>query len=95
MINVTATITAKRDKVDDVLNALKFVKSETEKEVGCYEYKIHQLADDATQIFFYERWESLEHLNKHAVSKHFTDFAAQADALLDKSFEIKIYKEVL
>jgi len=53
MINVTATITAKRDKVDDVLNALKFVKSETEKEVGCYEYKIHQLADDATQIFFY------------------------------------------
>jgi len=95
MINVTATITAKKDKINDVLEALKFVKSETEKEDGFYEYRIHQLADDATQILFYERWESLEHLEKHAASKHFTAFAARADTLLDKSFDVKIYNEII
>jgi len=91
MINVTA----KKDKIEDVLKALKFVKSETVKEDGCYEYRIHQLADDPAQILFYERWESLEHLNKHAKSNHFTEFAAQADVLLDKNFDVKIYNEVI
>jgi len=95
MIIVTATITAKKDKVDEVLSRLKEVKAATIKEEGYHEYRIHQLAENPTQILFYERWESLEHLEMHGKSEHFTKFADLTDILLDKTFDIKIYNEVL
>ena len=60
---VIARVTAKEGHADEVKAALLELVEPTLKEEGCIQYDCHQDLEDANKFYFYEIWESADHLN--------------------------------
>ncbi|WP_026994093.1 putative quinol monooxygenase [Flectobacillus major] len=82
MLTVIAKITALKGKEEEAKAALQGLVAPTLVEEGCIDYVLHQSNDDATIFYFYENWESQQHLDKHLVNDHLVAFGAIAGSLL-------------
>ncbi len=93
-VTVVARVKAKSGKEGAVERELLQLVRETRREAGCLNYDLHRSADDSTVFLFYENWESLDHLNRHAESAHIKAFRAKAatDELLDAPTQITLWQ---
>lgn len=76
---VSAVITAKDGREDDLAAELAKVVDTVRGEDGCIRYDLHR-SDYGNVFFFYEIWESPAHLAAHAKTAH---MAAMHEATVD------------
>lgn len=87
LLTVVARMTAKPGKEADLRSALEALVPITVQEDGCVNYDLHVAQDDPATFFFYENWESGEHLDAHLGAAHLVDFASKLDDLLEGGSE--------
>ncbi len=90
MLNVIAKVTAKPDQIEAVKTGLLTVIEPTRQEEGCLSYDLHQDIKDKNIFFFYENWDSLDHLEKHRMTPHMVELGHQIKDLLEKHMEVNL-----
>jgi quinol monooxygenase YgiN len=84
LLTVIAYMRAAPGKREELRVALESLVHPTSQESGYVNYDLHQGVEDPDAFFFYENWESGEHLDDHLEAPHLTEFAARIPELLDE-----------
>lgn len=84
LLTVIAYMKAAPGKEDELRSALQALIEPTSREAGYVNYDLHEAVDDPGTFFFYENWESGEHLDAHLATPHLVDFAERMGGLLDE-----------
>ncbi len=90
MLAVIAKVTAKTDQVEAVKAGLESVISPTRGEDGCLLYDLHQDIENKNIFFFYENWDSMQHLEKHRMTPHMVHLGETIKDLLEKHVEVNV-----
>jgi quinol monooxygenase YgiN len=85
LLTVIAYMKAKPGKEDELKTALQGLIEPTKAEDGVVNYDLHQGVEDPGAFFFYENWESGDHLDAHLGQPHQTDIAVRLGDLLDEN----------
>ena len=85
LLTVIARMRAKPGKEQELRDALIALVEPTSKEDGYINYDLHQGVEDPRWFFFYENWESADHLDAHLQAPHLVEFAGRLDEFLDES----------
>lgn len=91
-ITVVAHVRARPGLEETVRAELLKLVAETRKEQGCVNYDLHVSADDPGHFMFYENWESLAHLDRHAASPHIQAFRARSPELLLEPTQVTLWE---
>lgn len=83
LLTVIAYMKAAPGKEEELKAALEALIEPTSNEAGYVNYDLHQGVEDPATFFFYENWESPEHLDAHLAAPHLVHFAEIMDGLLD------------
>ena len=84
LLTVIASMRAKPGQEDRLRAALTSLVEPTSKEAGYVNYDLHESVEEPGRFFFYENWESGEHLDAHLQTPHLVEFASRLDELLDE-----------
>lgn len=95
MVKVIAKFTIKEDKVEVFKNLVPELITETRKEAGCIGYQLFEDQNDKRVLMFVEEWESMEALQKHMSSKHFTEAIPKLTELQEKDLELNVCNLVI
>ena len=90
-LRVVARIKAKRDKVEEVREALTGLVEPTRSEAGCIVYEMLQNTVDPTDFTFVEEWESEAALASHAASEHIQATRKKLDEIVEEMPDIRTY----
>lgn len=82
LVTVIASMQAAEGRADELRDALTALVAPTLEEAGCVNYDLHESTEEPGHFFFYENWESDEHLDAHGESPHIQAFRAKAGDLL-------------
>lgn len=85
LLTVIAYMTAAPGKRAELKAALESLIEPTSQEAGYVNYDLHQSVEDPDKFFFYENWESGEHLDAHLGTPHIAALVARIPELLDES----------
>jgi quinol monooxygenase YgiN len=85
LLTVIAYMKAAPGKESELRAALEALIQPTSKEDGYVNYDLHQGIEDPGTFFFYENWESPEHLDAHLAAPHLVQFADAMGYLLDEN----------
>ncbi len=85
LLTVIAYMTAAPGKREELKGALEALIEPTSQEAGYVNYDLHQSVEDPDRFFFYENWESGEHLDAHLGTPHIAALVARIPELLDES----------
>lgn len=85
LLTVIAYMRAAPGKEDELRAALEALIEPTGREPGYVNYDLHQGVEDPAAFFFYENWESPEHLDAHLATPHLVHFAQIMGDLLDEN----------
>ena len=85
LLTVIAYMRTAPGKRDELRAALEALVEPTSKEKGYVNYDLHQGTEDPDRFFFYENWESGEHLDAHLAAPHLAEFAGRLADLLDEN----------
>jgi len=85
LLTVIAYMKAAPGKEAQLKAALEELIEPTSKEEGYVNYDLHQSVEDPGTFFFYENWQSLEHLDAHLAAPHLVHFAEIMPDLLDEN----------
>ena len=91
MIIVTATITGKPGKRDELIFRSQDVIKSTRLEQGNISYELLASTEDEDVLLMFEKWENREVLDAHMQTEHFKAFGAAIEDLMAKELEIVIY----
>lgn len=83
-VTVVAKVVAKKECIENVKSELQKLVEPTRNEVGCIEYLLHQDCDDPGVFIFYETWESLDCLEKHMSTDHFSSYVNAVGGMLEE-----------
>ena len=83
LLTVIAHMHAAPGKENQLRQALEALIEPTSKEKGYINYDLHQGVEDPGTFFFYENWESAEHLDAHLATPHLVHFSEIMGDLLD------------
>jgi quinol monooxygenase YgiN len=89
MISLIATITAKEDKVEQVLAELQILLKHTTQEEGNIQYVLHRDIERPNVFVFYEQFKDQAAFDFHASQSYIAAFGAKKDELLEKPAELK------
>ena len=84
LLTVIASMRAKPEQEDRLREALTSLVEPTSKEAGYVNYDLHESVEQPGTFFFYENWESGEHLDAHLQTPHLVEFASGMGELLDE-----------
>jgi quinol monooxygenase YgiN len=84
LLTVIAYMKAAPGKEDELKAALEALIEPTSKEEGYVNYDLHQGLEDPRTFYFYENWESPEHLDAHLATPHLARFGEITGDLLDE-----------
>ena len=84
LLTVIAFMRAKQGQEDRLRTALESLVEPTSKEAGYVNYDLHESVEQPGTFFFYENWESGEHLDAHLQTPHLVEFASGMGELLDE-----------
>ena len=84
LLTVIAYMRAAEGKIDELRDALQALVEPTSQEEGYVNYDLHESIEEPGLFFFYENWESGEHLDAHLSAPHLQQFVARMDDLLDE-----------
>ncbi len=93
-VSVLAKITARPDKIDELISLLLHLVEETRKENGCISYQFLQSRSDPGDFVCVEEWASDCAIDSHLASAHVQDALLKAVPLLAKEPDIKRYGAV-
>ena len=88
LLTVIAHMRAKVGKEDELRRALTDLVEPTSREEGYVNYDLHESVEEPGVFFFYENWESPEHLDAHLAAPHLEQFVGVMDDLLDGGLHI-------
>ena len=84
LLTVIAYMRAKPGREDRLRAALQSLVEPTREEPGYVNYDMHESVEQPGLFFFYENWESGEHLDAHLQTPHLVEFADAMGDLLDE-----------
>lgn len=90
MIIVNATLEPKEGKTKEIVEKASDLLNASREHEGNISYNLYENVEDNT-LFFVERWESKEALQKHMQSEEFVKFGQEIKDLLASELGIKIY----
>ena len=79
---VIAKITAKENHAEEVKTALLALAEPTLQEDGCIQYDCHQDNGNPHVFYFYEIWESADHLQAHGQSDHIKSMRIATEGMI-------------
>ena len=85
LLTVIAYMKAAPGKEDELRAELEALIEPSSQEDGFVNYDLHQSVEDPSAFFFYENWESPEHLDAHLATPHLVRFADIMGGLLDEN----------
>ena len=88
LLTVIASMRAKPGKEQELEDVLRALVAPTAAEAGYVNYDLHRGVEDPAQFFFYENWESAEHLDAHLQAPHLQQALGRIDELLDGGLTI-------
>ncbi|MDY9923579.1 putative quinol monooxygenase [Methanobacterium sp.] len=91
MIIVTATITAKPTKRDEIISKSQDLIKSTRLEPGCISYDLYASIEDENVLIMLEKWENREVLDVHMKTEHFKMFGTVIEEFVAKEISIVIY----
>ncbi|MDP9406455.1 MAG: antibiotic biosynthesis monooxygenase [Actinomycetota bacterium] len=94
LLTVIAYMKAKPGKEQDLRSALESLVAPTAQEEGYVNYDLHESLEQPGLFFFYENWESGEHLDRHLDAPHLRDFAARIDELIEGGLHINRVRRI-
>ena len=83
LLTVIAFMRAAPGKEDELRKELEALIEPTSQEAGYVIYDLHESVEQPGTLFFYENWESAEHLDAHLATPHLERFASIKGELLD------------
>lgn len=95
MIKVVATNYVKADKIEEYIATFKELSDATRQEAGCVYYDLCQEIKDPTILTVHEEWKSMEDLEAHMKTPHFTKVVPILGEFNTKDGEVSIFKKVL
>ena len=96
MIVITAVLTAKAGKEDELIEAMKgLVKKVRENEPGAIEYAFHRSQKDPSVFMVYERYQDGDAVKAHMTAPHFQAAAAKFGDLLDGGMGLETYQMII
>ena len=90
-LSVVAYIEAKPGMEERVKQELLAIVEPTRREQGCFNYDLHQSADNPALFVFYENWTNKAALDAHLETPHVQAFIGQAETLLARPVEITLW----
>ncbi len=87
MIGVTAVMTATPGNGDALVDAMKAIALEVEKEAGNHCYLVHQSVDDADNVLIYEQYTDQDALAVHR--EHLKELGSGLKGLLAGRPEVR------
>jgi len=75
--------------------ARELVEKTNELDEGCILYTLDQSTEDPCEFAFIEAWESVEIMQGHLESEHFTRIGPKHDAMMLEGPSMTIYEQVL
>lgn len=75
-LTLVATLRARKEKIDDLKQALLSLMDKTRAEEGSVTYHLYVDRDDSQNFIFHETWASQELWEKHMESSHIKNFFA-------------------
>lgn len=91
MIIVTATITAKPGKRDEIISKSQDLIKSTRLEPGCISYNLYASTEDEDALVMIEQWENKEVLDTHMQTEHFQAFGVAISDILAAELGIDLY----
>lgn len=91
MIRVVVKIQVKDGKKIDFLNIAQNLVIESRKEKGCIEYNLIDSGIE-NQLYFIEKWESIEDLKNHSVAPHSKKYGDLLKELKEVELPVEIYE---
>jgi quinol monooxygenase YgiN len=85
LLTVIAYMKAAAGKEGELRAALEALIEPTSQEAGYVNYDLHEDVEHPGTFFFYENWESAEHLDAHLAAPHLVHFAGVMGDLLDEN----------
>jgi quinol monooxygenase YgiN len=92
-VRVIARAVAREGKAGELKELLSGLVKPTRAEDGCKFYELYESNIEGL-FYFDELWQSQEHLDAHAASKHFTSIFGEAKKLLKEPLEVNLLEEV-
>lgn len=92
-LKIIATIVAKAEFADDVLNALHKVTDATRKEEGNISYTLHKDVSNNLKFIILEEWKSQEAIDIHNETSHFQALKTDLDGKIE-SLGVDVIKEI-
>ncbi|MBI5458388.1 putative quinol monooxygenase [Methanobacterium sp.] len=91
MIIVTATITAKPGKRNEIISKSNDLIKSTRLEPGCINYNLYASTENEDALVMVEQWENKEVLDTHMQTDHFKAFGVAIGDILAEDLGIDIY----
>ena len=85
LLTVIAYMKAAPGREAELREALVALIEPTSQEAGYVNYDLHEDVEHPGTFFFYENWESAEHLDAHLATPHLVHFAEIMGDLLDEN----------
>lgn len=93
MIIVAVKYMVNKGLRDQVLEMAKEAVTETRKEQGNIEYTVYPSLENDQEIFVFEVWDSMEHLQAHIKSPHMVKFSeSRKPFVVEGSYKLSLYK---
>jgi len=94
MITITAKSTIKPGKKKEYLVLAKELVEASRKEKGCLSYNLYEDIENPGVFIVIEEWENKEDIQRHNISKHFTEIIPRLAELREGKPEINQYKQI-
>ncbi|MGL5624469.1 nitroreductase family protein [Cetobacterium sp.] len=91
MIRVVVEIQVKDEKKLEFLNIAQNLVAESRKEKGCIEYNLIDSGIE-NQLYFVEKWESMEDLKNHAAAPHSKKYGELLKELKEVELPVEVYE---
>lgn len=95
MIAVYASSRVPADRADAYITLAKEIIAETRKEDGCIAYELVRGLQDKEQFAFVEKWTTMDALNAHMKTAHFTTIVPKMGELTTGEMSVAINEVVL
>ncbi len=93
MIIVAVKYMVNKGLRNEVLEMAQEAVAETRKESGNIEYSVYPSLENEQEIFVFEVWESMEHLQAHIKSPHMVKFSENRKTyVVEGSYKLSLYK---
>lgn len=91
MFIITAKLTVKPDRKEDLIHLARDLVKHSREEEGCLSYSVFVDQVSADTIFFYEEWADQEAIEQHSATPHFKAFMDNIPELIAGQPTLKVH----